>query len=191
MRAAFALLANLEAYNLVRRLAWRMHTRYHTGTRHCRLPPHISLKQPFKVGDLAALEAYMDELARSIDPFEVCLTRLQVVPITSGAEEYGLLIFDVQETPTLRSLHDRLNDELTQRFGDTRAAFDGAEYRFHMTVMIGGQPVEEYRKFLSGVENPVVNLRYTVRELAMFTYDEPPGPDGDYLCYRVLPIGAV
>ena len=60
MKAAFALLANVEVYNFVRKLAWDIHRQYGTGTIDTRLPPHISLKQPFSIGDLAALEDYME-----------------------------------------------------------------------------------------------------------------------------------
>lgn len=189
MRATFALLGNREVYNLVRKLAWDIHLSYRTGTRHCCLPPHISLKQPFKIPDLAALEMYMDELAGSIDPFDVLLTEIQVVPMVYGDMEYGILWLDVQESPELRDLHNRVNLELSQRFGNTQAAFDGQSYHFHMTVMIGGQPFDVYRQYYSEIPDPKVNLRFTVKELAMFVYDEPGGPDGEYLSYKILPVG--
>jgi len=56
-------------------------------------------------------------------------------------------------------------------------------------VMIGGQPLDIYRRFLSEVANVKINMRFIVRELAMFVYDEPMGPNGEYLCYKILPIG--
>jgi hypothetical protein len=37
-----------------------------------------------------------------------------------------------------------------------------------MTVMMGGQPIDVYRKFYNEIPDTKVNLRYTVRELAMF-----------------------
>jgi len=46
-----------------------------------------------------------------------------------------------------------------------------------------------YRRFLSTRPDPRIDLRYTVRELAMFVYDEPLGPAGEYLCYKVMGIG--
>lgn len=189
MKATFALLADTEVHNLVRKLAWEIHQKYRTGTIDCRLPPHISLKQPFKIADIAPLENYMDELAKTITPFDVNLTELQLVPIPFEGREFGLLWLDVQETEHLRHLHDRLNQELTQRFGDTQADFDGASYHFHMTVMIGGQPIDVYRRFYTEIPERKINLRYTVCELAMFVYDEPMGPKGEYLTYKILPIG--
>ncbi|HEU0291680.1 MAG TPA: 2'-5' RNA ligase family protein [Anaerolineales bacterium] len=189
MKAAFALLANHVIHNLVRKLSWEMHQKYRTGTRHASLPPHVSLKQPFGIKDLPALEEYMAELAGSIRPLEVTLTDLQVIPVSAAGTAYGLLWIDVEETPELRNLHNRLNDELNQRFGHTPADFDGEQYQFHMTVMMGGQPVDVYRKFYSEIPDPGINLRFTARELAMFVYDEPMGPTGEYLCYKIFPIG--
>lgn len=189
MRAAFALLANTEVYNRVRKLSWEFHEKYHTGLRHCSLPPHVSLKQPFAIGDLTELEQYMDLLARSIDPFDIHLTKLDVMPVTYQEMEYGILWVDVQETVVLRELHNRIHDELTQRFGQVPADYDGEAYHFHMTVMIGGQPIGIYRKFYAEIPDPVWNLSFTTRELALFVYDEPLEPNSDYLCYKILPLG--
>jgi 2'-5' RNA ligase len=189
MKAAFAVLANLEAYNFVRKLAWNIHFQYHTGTIDARLPPHVSLKQPFAISDLDALEQYMHELAQRIAPFEVELTKLELRSITHQERDYGLLWIAVQENPTLRALHNKLNLELSQRFGDARADFDGEEYFFHMTVMMGGQATDVYQTAFAEIAHKEVNLRYTARHLAMFVYDELMGPHGEYLTFKILPFG--
>ncbi len=190
MKATFALLASTEVHNVVRKLAWEIHQKYRTGTIDCRLPPHISLKQPFRISDLAALEAYMQELASTIPPFEVTLTELQLKSISFAGTEFGLLWLDVLETEQLRQLHNRVNQELRQRFGNTHADYDGLAYHFHMTVMMGGQPIEVYRRLYSEIADRSIHLHYTVRELALFVYDEPLGPHGEYLTYKIVPIGS-
>ena len=189
MRAAFALLANSEIHNVVRRLSWEIHQKYRTGTGVASLPPHVSLKQPFRIQNLSALENYMDELANSIQPFEVRLTELQVIPISFAGTEYGLLWIDVEENKELRKLHNRLNNELSARFGDSPADFDGEAYHFHLTIAMGGQPVEVYRRFYNELSTPKINLQFTIKELAMFVYDEPIGPSSEYLCYKIYPMG--
>lgn len=187
MKATFALFADTDVHNLIQTLAWELHQKYRTGT--LRLPPHVSLKQPFGVTDLAGLEGYMDSFVKSIEPFDITLTRLEVVSSYYEGTEYGILWADVQESDELRGLHNRLNDELTRRFGPVPAEHDGESYHFHMTVMIGGQPIQVYRRFIGDLEDPVLKRSFTVRELAMFVYDEPLGPDSEYLCYKILPIG--
>ena len=190
MKATFVLLANLEVHNFVRKLSWDIHQKYRTGTRHASLPPHISLKQPFSISDLTALERYMDELAISIQPFEVDLTEIQAVPTFYEGMEYGVLWIKVKENEMLRGLHNRLNHDLNLRFGDTQADYDGDAYRFHMTVMMCGQLMDINNKYHCEILHSRVNMKYTIRELAMVVYDEPLGPHGDYLCYRILPVGS-
>ena len=191
MRATFALLADLDVSNVVRKLAWEIHQAYCTGTSVCRLLPHVSLKQLFEIEDLARLEAYMDEFAQTIHPFTIRCTELQLVPTILEGMETGILWLDVEESVDLRQLHDRLNRELAQRFGNTRAAFDGLEYHFHMTVMMGGQPIEVYRRVYAEIAERTVNLKFEANTLAMFVYDEPLCLNGNYMTYKILPVGSV
>jgi 2'-5' RNA ligase len=189
VRTAFALLADSEIHNAVRKLSWDIHQKYRTGIDVCRLPPHISLKQPFAISDAAALASYMTEFSASIDPFEAKLLRLELFEATIDEIESGVLVLDVLETETLRGLHNRLNQELTARFGEVPAAFDGPDYHFHMTVAIGGVPVEAYRKIKDEFSERLVNIQYTVRELVMFIYDERYSLNAGYMTYMTLPLG--
>ncbi len=189
MRAALALLADPAVYNFVRKLAWDINLRYQTGFPVQCLPPHISLKQPFDIIDLEGLERYMDELASSIPPFEIELSGLQLVPLESEASEpTGLLWLNVYESLLLRQLHNRVNQELTQRFGSTPAAHDGPEYHFHMTVAIGGQPYEVYQQIYSEFSRRPTPGCFITRMLAMFTYEENFSLEKGYMTYRLAPL---
>lgn len=189
MKATFALLADHQIHNFVRKLSWDIHGKYHTGIDMCRLPPHISLKQPFDISDLDLLSEYMAELAQSIEPFQAQLTHLELVDATIDGLESGILWLKVEETEFLRGLHNRLNEELTARFGNVPAEYDGANYHFHMAVAIGGQSTETYRKILDEFKDQLVNLQYTVQELVMFVYDERTAVNAGYMTYIVLPLG--
>jgi 2'-5' RNA ligase len=189
MKATFALLANRRIYNLVRKLAWQVHQKYHTGIEVTRLPPHVSLKQPFDITDMSLLEEYMVELAGSISPFDVRLRELQIIPAKIEELDSGILWIDVEETEYLRALHNRLNHELGSLLGDAPAPFDGDAYHFHMTVAIGGQPFEVYQKILADFAGRVKNLSTRVDELALFSYDDEATLDKGYLTYMVLPLG--
>jgi hypothetical protein len=46
MKAAFALLADSPTHNTVRKLAWQMYQKHGISLEVCRLPLHVSLKQP-------------------------------------------------------------------------------------------------------------------------------------------------
>lgn len=58
-----------------------------------------------------------------------------------------------------------------------------------MTVTMGRQPLEVYRKIYQELEKLPVGLRYEVHELAMFVYDQGVGQAWDYMTYKILPIG--
>jgi 2'-5' RNA ligase len=129
MKATFALLVDHNVHNFIRKLAVDIHAKYQTGFLASLLPPHVSLKQPFEVARLAKLVAYFDQLAKTIEPFEITLTHLDLsITSLNGNDELGILWLDVLETSTLRDLHNRVNRELTESFEHTEAAHDGAEY---------------------------------------------------------------
>ena len=190
MKATFALLADNQTHNLVRKLAWDIHQKYRTGIDVCRLPPHISLKQPFDISDLDSLSEYMTELARSIELFPTLLTHLELIEMTMDGLHTGILWLNVQETEFLRQLHERVNRDLTARFGNVPAKFDGSDYHFHMTVAIGGQPIGTYQKILDEFKDRLVNLPCTIQEMVMFVYDERTAVNAGYMTYRILPLGA-
>ena len=188
MKATFALRADNQIHNLVRKLSWDIHQKYRTGIDVCRLPPHISLKQTFDISDLDALSDYMTELAQSIKPFRARLTYLELIDATIDGLESGILWLNAEETDFLRGLHNRLNEELTARFGNVPAEYDGADYHFHMSVAIGGQPIATYRMILDEFKDRLENLQYTVRELVMFVYDERSDVNAGYMTYKILPL---
>jgi len=188
MKATFALLADNHIHNLVRKLSWDIHQKYRTGIDVCRLPPHISLKQTFDISDLEALSKYMDELAQNIEPFQANLTHLELIDTTIDGLDSGILWLNVEETESLRGLHNRLNEELTERFGNVPAEYDGADYHFHMSVAIGGQPIEIYHKILDEFKDRLVNLQCEIRDLVMFVYDERSDVNAGYMTYKILPL---
>lgn len=189
MKATVALLANAEIHNAVRKLAWDIHRKYHTGIDLGRLPPHISLKQPFDVPNMAELERYLVELASSISSFEVHLKQLDLVRTTIDNLDTGILWLDVQETEVLRQLHNRVNDDLASRIGSVPAAYDGAAYHFHMSVAIGGQTFDVYRRICDEFSGMLVDLHYTVQEIALFVYDDEASLAKGYMTCMVLPLG--
>src|SRR3989442_7326953 len=166
MKATFALLFDHEVHNLVRKLAVEVHQNYRVGLAGSQLPPHVSLKQPFSIPDLHAVEAYFDQLAGSIEP--VVLT----FPRVGGPGDAPVLWLDVEETETLRHLHSRINQELAERFPHTQAPFDGSAYHFHLTIALGG-PSESalaYQLMATELARRQIALRATARQLGLFYY---------------------
>ena len=181
MRATFALLTNRQIENQINRLAWQINLRFQTGVQPRCLAPHVSLKQPFDIGDrLDALEQYMAGFATTVPPVDIELTDFFVWETVFAV--------NVKETKTLRTLHNRLNQELPRLFGDVSALHDGEEYHFHLTVATGGATVETYQRIYEAFAQMPIAARFTAYELAMFVYHEQPSGSRDYMTHTVLPL---
>ena len=189
MKTAFALLVDHNAHNFIRKLAVDIQLNYQIDFTASLLPPHISLKQPFEISSLVETETYFDQLAKSIYPFEITLTHLDLQISSFSGDKVGILWFNVHETPTLRNLHNRINRELSERFENTGALFDGPEYHFHTTVELGGQPAEVYRKIYTKYEHIEVNLTFAARQIVMFYSGDLDGEPDNFITYKILPLG--
>jgi 2'-5' RNA ligase len=181
MKAGFALLTNRTVENAVNRLAWDIHTRWAIGVASRCYPAHISLKQPFELGNrLTEFEAYMAAFTASTPPLQIEVGKLLLWDT--------VLVFDVRETPTLRGLHNRLNRELPPLFGDVQAEHDGDEYHFHMTVASGGASADMYRAIHAAYGDVAPPAAFTVHELGLFTgYERAPGA-WQFMLHTVLPL---
>jgi 2'-5' RNA ligase len=190
MKATFALLFDHSVHNLVRKLAVEVHQTYQVGLGGSQLPPHVSLKQPFSIPDLPSIEAYFDQLVRSIDPLVLTFPRI------GAPDDAPVLWLEVEESEPLRHLHTRINQELAQRFPNTQAPFDGLTYQFHLTIALGppqsfgrGPLSSLYQSIATSLARREVALRATAEHLALFYYDTDQIELGTFLTYKILPQG--
>jgi 2'-5' RNA ligase len=191
MKAGLVLLIDDTMHNMLRRVAYELHRDYRLGFHGALIPPHISLKQPFQIADLDALEAFFDEFTAGITPFEVMLDGVEVLPASGPTGDTGLVWVAVRESPVLRGLHDRLNVELAARFTNTAADFDGPSYRFHITIATGGQPPEVYQRIASELQPPRLPHRTTIRKMLLCYIDDDSFAPGTYITYKTLTLGSV
>jgi 2'-5' RNA ligase len=181
VRATFALLTNRVIENQVNSLAWQIHLRWYTGVTPRCLAPHISLKQPFDIGDdLKVIEQYMAAFASTVAPVPIELTGYYNWETTFAVE--------VKENPALRALHDRLNRELPTLFSDVSAEHDGAGYHFHLTIATGGASAETYRSIYTEHSNPPLVTQFRAQELALFVYHERSTGEQEYMTHTVMPL---
>ncbi len=188
MKAAFALLADYETHNAVRKLTWQMFQRHGISLKICRLPPHVSLKQPFDIPNVTLLENYMAELADSLPSVAVRLTELQLIETAWTEETGGILWLKAEQSPELCQLHERLNKELASHFSNTQADFDGSSYQFHLTLSIG-KPFSVYHKAYQEFKEAFAEIRFQAHSLALFAYDDKSGSETEYVSYKILPLG--
>jgi 2'-5' RNA ligase len=189
MKAGFALLVDRPLHNLIRKLAFELNRDFRIGFRAAQVPPHISLKQPFFVSDVAALETYFDSFAASIRPFEVTLRAIEIHPSAGPTGDLGVVWIKVSDSPTLRGLHTRLNAELAERFANTQADFDGPAYQFHATIAAGGHPPDVYRQIAGTLRPPALPRTCRIREIMMCYFNDDSYAPGTYSTYKILPLG--
>ncbi|HEY86061.1 MAG TPA: 2'-5' RNA ligase family protein [Chloroflexi bacterium] len=196
MKVAIAFLLDHKIHNFMRSLAVDIHRQYPLGFSAASALPHISLKQPFPIADLAEVEAYFEQLAASIPPFKVELTRLELQTYAGQSRgiaptkkaEWGILWLAVRENPVLRNLHRRINRELGERFENTRAAFDGEAYRFHATLFTGEQNADLYREAFAAYKDTPINLSCTIKQIALFYKNNDSADVRDFITYKILPL---
>lgn len=189
MKAGFALLVDHTIHNLIRKLSFELNRDYRIGFRGAQVPPHISLKQPFQVSDVVAVEAYFDSFAASIRPFDATLQAVEVHPTAGPSGDLGVVWIKVRDSRTLRGLHTRLNAELDERFANTQADFDGPDYQFHATIVAGGQPPDVYHRIATALRSPPLPRTCRIREIMMCYFDDDSYAPGTYSTYKILPLG--
>ena len=189
MKACFVLLLDRTLHNVMRKMAYELHRDYRLGFRGAMVPPHISLKQPFHIDDVAALEVYFDAFAASIAPFDVALDGVETLTQLIGPDgDTGLVWVAVRESPTLRGLHNRLNAELAERFANTAADFDGPKYRFHATIAAAGQPSAVYERVAAALQPPDLPPTCHIDEILMCYSDDDDFTPGHFITYKTLPL---
>jgi 2'-5' RNA ligase superfamily len=184
MKCALALLFDRRIDDLVNELAWKAHCTYGLGISCRRLPAHVSLKQPFHVGD------GLNSLSRVLPIFERFARRIKPIPITFSKLKRWRDVVQYPAGPEgwLRRQHNALNALLGKHIDDPSAPFDGDAYRFHMTISIGGPTTEMIRastRELGGALMPAA----VPTHLGVFAYTNEGGPDGgSYLTIRSFPL---
>ncbi len=184
MKAAIAFILEGEAHAAVRRITLELQQTAGMGLRGVQLPVHVSLKQPFQVLDLIAFERYFDEFAASLQPQSLTLTGLQFW------NHDGVLIsfVDVLEDAALRPIHERLNRELSARFGNADAPFDSKDYHFHATVSIEHVNPSAL-KVLEARVGERFDLLTVADTLGLFVYTDDDFAPLSYITYKLTRVG--
>ena len=103
MKACFAVLVDSHIHYYARKLAFQINEDFNIGFIAARLPQHVSLGPVFEVKDIKELEDYFDDLAKSIMPFEVNFTQIDLIIEGNDNDRLGVLWMDVKESNNLTS----------------------------------------------------------------------------------------
>ncbi len=185
MKAAIALLSDHHVQNVARRMVYEIQRHERIKFLGSLLPAHVSLKQPFSFEDMNLLEDWFESFSRDIAPFRIDLERVYY----EEWDRYAIVGLEVLETPTLRSLHNRINQELQEVVLDPSAPHDGSDYRFHLTVELGEVGgTNPFKQFYDALPAKQVALSFRAELVALFFYADGPIETGSFICYKVLPL---
>jgi len=134
--------------------------------------PHVSLKLPFVTTDLKSVSMYLQEFAATASPMTLTLTGLELWTVHAEGSKSGVLFLNVAEQDVLRALHLRLNQELSERFVNTQAPYDGVGFHFHLTLATGGASAETYRRILETERRHWPPVACHIEALALAYQDE-------------------
>jgi 2'-5' RNA ligase len=185
MKAAIALISDYAVQNIARRMVYELQqfgdVRFYASS----LPSHVSLKQPFTFENMDVLENWFDSFSRRVAPVSIELDRVYY----NSWDDVAILGFDVHETPTLRSLHDQINNQLKDLVVNSSAPHDGDEYRFHLTIELGhvGR-TNPFKQYYDSLPEKELQLSFRAEYLALFFYADGEIKPGSFVCYKVLPL---
>jgi hypothetical protein len=187
LQAAIALLPDAELSNRLGAAALAAHAASRGRLRWPRLPAHLSLKQPFSVESVSAVELAIDRLAGELAPIRVTLGDIEVQPPSPGSPE-AVVWVGVVADPSLLELERRLDAALLSlpatdvavipavppalipAVAEAAAPFVSAAYRFHVTL--GFLPTASVGDEAS--LPPLAGATATFSELGVFVYDGLP-----------------
>jgi len=185
MEACFVLLVDNEIHNLSRKLAFDSDIKYNTGFISARLPQHITLGPTFDVKNLEEVEKYFDYLAEKIKPIEVLVTDIELKIFGDGEEGFPVLWMNIEESKTLRELHNEIYKYITEHSWETDMS---EKYCFHSTIALGEQPASVYKEIYKNISDKRINHNFTVNEIALFCTTDIESKMGTYITYKILKL---
>ena len=86
------------------------------------IPPHITLKEPFKTDSIIEVIEHIEDKVKTVPPFTLKINRIKSFHPTTP-----VLYFAFEDNPLIYNLHDAINSELL---------FHELEYKFvpHITI---------------------------------------------------------
>ena len=188
MKATIVLIADNEAENYGRKLMLKAHRAGGMGFEMARLPQHVSLKQPFAIESLEEAEAFFDDFAKELKPFDIEFDGIEMFPSNVlGGKKSGVMMMRAKSSPELIDAQRRLNEGLISHFGPCPAEHDD-DYMFHMTFAIGGADFDSYQNAYNELIKDDYNRSFRYSRLGLLYYDDDNIVPGSYFCYKILDL---
>lgn len=160
MTIGYAIMANVECHNFIRKVQLELYLEAGAGL--ARQSPHITIKSPFETSEIEDHVAYLESLSESIQSFEVEL---------DGFGSFGekVIYLAVKPNRKLRNMHQKILSEVNMRFGLIPHEFEGENIVFHMSVA-GFDNSESFYKAQLYLRKYNPQFRYSINTLGLFYY---------------------
>ncbi len=162
MQLGIAILVNDDVHNALRRLQLLVAERCGRNPA-LKQTPHVTIKQPFHVRELAPVEEYFDTLVNSLDAFPVRIRGLGFF------EDDSVAYLQVVPDARLEDLRLRVLRDLTERFGVKPRDVEDERYRFHATVAYGLSP-DEFLRAREALTDVDIDRELTIETIGLFYY---------------------
>lgn len=184
LKGAIALLPDRDLANRLAAAALAVHRATAGRLRWPRLPPHLSLKQPFALGASSSAERILVDIAASLPAVSVELAGVEQRLASPHGPE-AVVWVAVQPTEVLLALHERLDLELGASSAEAGAPLDAERHRFHLTLGFLPAWIPDL-----DVATPSAELAGTVTfaEAALFLYDGLPRAGWQNILYHRVPL---
>jgi 2'-5' RNA ligase len=172
VQLGFAILLPDEVHNAVRR--WQLEIAEVCGRNPAlKQHPHITLKQPFHARELAPVERYFDELARSAKPMPIEIDGV-------GTFEQDQVVFlDIHAPAELETLRVQVLGELHSRFGVKPRDIEDSGYRFHVTLAYS-LPSAAFAPAWETVKDVPAKFSFKMETVGLFYYTSE-----EWILYKV------
>lgn len=162
MQLGFAIVANDDLHNLMRRLQLEIAERWGPNPA-LKQTPHITIKQPFHAKALPPIEDYFDALVRTTAPITLRLAGI-------GAFEDDKVIFlAVDPHPGLEAMRQRVLRDLRERFGVKPRDIEDERYRFHASLT-WGLSADHFDQAWAALRDRRIELEFRLETLGLFYY---------------------
>lgn len=139
------------------------------------------------VSEIAEIENYFEEFALSQSSFEIIFKAIDLLNMKNGENETQFLWLDIQESKELREIHNRLNNDIMNKFHIQNSGFDGDTFHFHSTLSYGHNQYKELSEIKNKLNNDFNEISFQVKEIAMF-YSVDEHRPGRFITHKILPL---
>lgn len=177
MTIGYAIMANDECYNFVRKIQLELHQEMGTGL--ARQSPHVTIKSPFETDEIEDHVLYLESLSNSIKSFELELEGF-------GSFGENVIFLAVKKSQKLMELHQKILSEVKAHFGLEPHDFEGENIRFHMSVA-GFDSSESFHSAQLYLKKYNPKFKYKIETLGLFYYL---GNGNGWIVNRKISIGS-